>query len=163
MATWGVSFLGGVLAQRTDTFDIGSRSDYIDLGSTAFAYGPGTADGQVSVFYAGTRTLAAGAFEDIDLRAAAAGGLDDQSIFAAVKALFVRVPPGSASKLAIGGAPAAAWTGPLGGVVTLDGGCVFEFVHPGAGWPVTDATGDVLRFACVGAASLSYTLAIAGV
>ena len=158
------TFYGGVSARRSDPIDLGMQSYSLDLGSVAQVFGSGTATGQASVLYSGSRTIAASTFEDLDLRGILTTGLNEPAIFTAVKGLYFRSPTNAPGNLIIGGAAANPWPGPFGtGKITLPAGGLLELIHPTTGWPVTADTADLLRVENAGASSVAYAVVIAGV
>lgn len=145
-----------------------------DLGSVSFAFNQsasqqftsGTTTGKADKLFSDTRTLAASATENLDL----AGSLTDPfgvtSTFVKVKAIYIKAAAGNTNSVVVGGAGSNTFTGPFADAtdkVTIPPGGFVLLVHPGAGWTVTAATGDILLVAnSSSGTSVSYDVVIIG-
>lgn len=126
----------------------------------------GTGANQASKTYSAARTVASGAFEDIDL----AGALTDimgvsAMTFVTVKAIVIRSDPGNTTTLTVSPAPANGFVGPFGAAthtVQVRPGGALVFVAPQTGWPVTPTTGDLLRVTNGAGASALYSIEVVG-
>lgn len=111
---------------------------------------PGAGAGKADRLYAGERTLAASATENLDL----AGGLTDPLgaalTFVKVKAILVTASASNTNNVVVGGAGSNGFLGPFADatdkVVIPPGGAVL-LTAPVAGWTVTPSTGDLLLVA----------------
>lgn len=110
----------------------------------------GTGSGAADILFADERTLAASATENLDL----AGGLTDalgvSRTCVDVKAIVIKAAAANTNSVVVGGAGSNTFVGPFADAtdkVTIPPGGVVSFVHPGAGWTVTAATGDILLVA----------------
>jgi hypothetical protein len=127
----------------------------------------GTGANQANKCWHDQRTLGASASENLDL----AGGLNDAFggaiTFTAIKAILIKAAAGNVNNVVIGAAASNAFVGPFGAsthTLHLAPGASVLLLHPGAGWPVTAGTGDILKIANGGAGtSVTYDIALAGV
>jgi hypothetical protein len=149
----------------TSTGNLGTAS--FDLSQQILAsFAPGTGMGQADLVFADRRTLAASATENLDLAGALTDPLGAALTFGHVKAIYVVARAANTNSVVVGGAATNAFVGPLGGTtptVTLPPGGGLLLVHPGAGWTVTAATGDLLKVLNSAAgASVQYDVVIIG-
>lgn len=128
----------------------------------------GTGVGKADRAYAGRRTLAASASEDLDLAGVLLDDLSAVVTFARVKVLVVRAAETNTNNVIVGGAATNTFVGPFGAAThTLA-------VRPGeakvicatgdaTAYPVTAGTGDLLKIANSGAGStVTYDIVIIG-
>lgn len=133
--------------------------------STSWSNGVGA--GAVNEMFDDDRTLADGANEDLDLSGVALQNAQGTNIaFARVKEVFAEHRSGSVS-MRMGAAAANAWVGPFGASThTLElpvGGCIYLNNPTAAGWAVTNATADQLRFTNgAGGGASTYRLILLG-
>lgn len=145
--------------------NLGSAS--FDLTQQALAqFSPGTAVGQADLAFADRRTLAASANENLDLAGALTDPLGAALTFGHVKAIYIVARSTNTNGVVVGGAATNGFTGPFGGTtptLTIPPGGFLLLVHPGAGWTVTAATGDLLKIANAAAGtSVQYDVVIIG-
>lgn len=154
-----------VSGQYTSTSGLGSASFGMEQAAVA-AFTPGTGTGKADVLFADRRTLAASATENLDLAGALTDPLGAAATFGHVKAIYVKAASTNTNSVVFGGAASNAFVGPLGGTtptVTIPPGGFQVFVHPGAGWTVTAATGDLLKMANSGGTTgVQYDVMIIG-
>jgi hypothetical protein len=145
----------------------GASLTYAPSLSNSLSLATGTGSGQADLLYAGTRTLAASATEDIDL-----AGTFLQDVFGAnltfvkIKYIYVKAASGNTNNVIMGGASATQFVGPFGAAthtLAFVPGAWSEFMHPTTGWTVTAGSTDLLKFANSAAGtSVSWDLVIAG-
>ena len=147
---------GGDLSQPVDSLSYQWWTELAD----------GTAAGQANARVTDRRTLAGSATENLDL----SGGLTDPFgaplLFTAVKAIQVSAAAANAGAITIGGAASNAFVGPFGAsthTLSVPPGATVLLVHPGAGWPVTAGTADLLKVANGSASASVYDVIIVGV
>ncbi|MDP3853622.1 hypothetical protein [Phenylobacterium sp.] len=127
----------------------------------------GVGAGQANLMFADTRSIAASSNDDIDLAGALTDPLGEDASFARIKAILVVASANNTNDVVIGGAATNTFVGPFGAsthkVALPPGGVMLIAAPTAAGWPVTAATGDLLRIANSGAgSSVSYDLVIVG-
>lgn len=134
------------------------------IGTTLIA--PGTGVGQADLMYSDTRTLAASASENIDLAGALTDVLGRTLNLAKIKAIMIRASAANTNDVVIGGAATNAFVGPFGAAthtLAVRPGGEFLIAHPGTGWAVVAATGDLLKIANGGAGTaVTYDIIIIG-
>jgi hypothetical protein len=150
----------------TSSADLGTPTFNLDMPITLKEFGPGASAGQVAKLFSDTRTLAASATESLDLSGALVDALGQPTVFTVVKILLVKASPANTNNVLVGGAAANAFVGPFADATDIvsipPGGCAM-FVHPGAGWTVTAATGDLLKIAnSAGTTGVTYDIVVAG-
>ncbi|MER5482920.1 hypothetical protein ABT024_06850 [Streptomyces sp. NPDC002812] len=127
----------------------------------------GTGAGLADKAFHDQRTLAASATEDLDL----AGGLTDvygaSITFVRIKGLFVVASAANTNNVILGAGtnPWATLLTATGTVTLKPGGACGFFAGSGdaVGWPVTAATGDILKVAnSAGSTSVVYDVVIVG-
>lgn len=145
-----------------------------DLGSVSFAFNEsaleqftsGTTTGKADKLFSDTRTLAASATENLDLAGALSDPFGVTTTFVKVKAIYIKAADGNTNSVVVGGAGSNTFTGPFADAtdkLTIPPGGFVMLVHPGAGWTVTAATGDILLVANSAAGtSVSYDVVIIG-
>lgn len=124
---------------------------------------PGSGAGQVSVYWASTRTLTASNSETISL-AALTDSLGNAIVIATVKAILIAAASGNTNDVIAFAAASNAWVGPLGGVLTTatcnPGGGIL--LASSTGWAI-DATHKNLKFLNSGAGtSVTYDIIVVG-
>jgi|GEM_PF-951274 len=154
-----------VSGQYTSTSGLGSATFGMEQAAIA-SFAPGTGAGKADVLFADRRTLAASATENLDLAGALTDPLGAAATFGHVKAIYVKAALTNTNNVVFGGAASNAFVGPLGGTtptVTIPPGGFQLFVHPGVGWTVTPATGDLLKLANSGGTTgVQYDVMIIG-
>jgi hypothetical protein len=133
--------------------------------SKAQAFVDGAGAGQATKIYVGSRSLATGANESLDL----AGGLSDAFnnvlTFAGVKALAIIAADANTTDLTIGNGTNP-FIGPFGAAahtIKVKPGGMFLITDPSAaGLTVTAGTGDVLKVENAAGATATYTLVVIG-
>lgn len=127
----------------------------------------GTSADQADLVFADTRTLAASASESLDL----AGGLTDAFgnvlTFVEVVAILIVAADGNTNDVVVGGAASNAFLGPFADatdkIAVGPGGFLFQAEPANPAWPVTPATGDLLKVANSGAGtSVTHDIIIIG-
>lgn len=128
-----------------------------------FQLSPGTALGQANLFFADSRVIAASGTDSLDLAGTLTDAFGTVISCGHVKSIYVFASKANVNSV-IMGAGTNPFVGPLGGTtptVTIPPGGFALFVHPGAGWPVTAATADILKLAnSAGTTSVSYDIAL---
>jgi hypothetical protein len=156
-----------IRARLTGSADFGTPRFEMESGATlAHTFEDGTANGQADTIFADQRTLAASASESLDLAGALTDPLGGAAVFAEVAAIEIRAAAGNTNNVVVGGAASNAFVGPFGAAdntIAVPPGGVLVLSHPGAGWPVTAGTGDLLQIANSGAGSpVTYDVVIIG-
>ena len=126
----------------------------------------GVGPGQANLVFSDRRTIVASGTDDLDL----AGGLQDPFgaplNFAKIKAILVVAAGDNVNDVLIGGAAANGFNGPFQAGThkqAIAPGGVLMISAPKDGWPVTAATGDLLRLANSGAGSaVTYDIVLIG-
>jgi hypothetical protein len=138
----------------------------------SLALGFGTANFQAKTWWQQSRTILAGANDDLDLSGVLNNELGDNAIaFLAIKLMLLAIDaPDGVKKLkvgpgAAGAAVANAFIGPWANVassfVTIDNFGI-PINNPWGGYPVVAGTADQLRITNPGAASVTYRILLAG-
>lgn len=127
----------------------------------------GTGAGQADKAFHDQRTLAASATEDLDLAGILADVYGAAITFVRVKGLFIAASSSNINNVVIGGGtnPWATLLSSTGTVTLKPGGwCGFGAgASDAVGWPVTAATGDILKVAnSAGSTSVTYDIVIVG-
>ena len=133
----------------------------------ALTLASGTGSGQADLAWCDQRTLLASANEDLDLAGTLAGLLGGTATFARVKGLIVAAAATNTNDVVVGGAATNTWIGPFGAAThttkVRPGGWVGWGCTDVTGWPVTAATGDLLRIANGGAGTqVVYDIIVIG-
>jgi hypothetical protein len=160
------SVFAAVTARLSGAPDLGTTQYELDVAAKFRDFAAGVAAGQVSKAFVDTRTLALSTGEDLDLSGALLDPLGGAAVFTVVKVIFVKAAAANTNNVVIGNAAANGFIGPFGAaahtIAIPPGGCVM-LVHPGAGWPVTAATADLLHILNGGAGtSVTYDIVILG-
>ncbi len=145
----------GVSANITLNLD-GRYTGAPTIGSTGadlalhnlFQFTPGTTTGKADKLFASTRTLAASATENLDLAAVLTDPLGGTLTFVKVKAIYIKAADANTNSVVVGGAATNTFTGPFVDAtdqISIPPGGAILLMHPGAGWTVTAATGDILK------------------
>ncbi|MHC2578228.1 hypothetical protein ACVI1J_009682 [Bradyrhizobium diazoefficiens] len=122
--------------------------------------GSGTGYGKADIAFMDTRTLAASTSENLDLAGALVDAFGATIAAAKVKAIMIENPEASLSTLTVGAAASNTFNGPFSGAthsVDLKPGDRVLFVSR-TGWPVTAATGDLLKVANGAGGSVNYNI-----
>lgn len=126
----------------------------------------GTAADMADRVFSDERTLAGSATEDLDLAGVLVDALGATITFARIRALIVENLSTGANQVIVGGAPTNTWVGPFGAaaqtVSVRPGGMLAMVNRDTTGWPVTAATGDLLRIANSTTGSVTYRIVIIG-
>lgn len=110
------------------------------------------------------RSISASSSENLDLAGVLADAFGATVAAAEIVAVYVRAADANVNNVVLGAAGANPWVGPMGGAGTYA-------VRPGewacfvseSGWPVTAATGDILKVANSGAGTaVVYDILIVG-
>lgn len=154
-----------VAGQYTSASGLGSASFTLDQQALA-QFAPGTGTGKADLAFADRRTLAASATENLDLAGALTDPLGAALTFGHVKAIYVTAKAANTNNVVVGGAATNGFGGPFGGTtptVSIPPGGFLLLAHPGAGWTVTPATGDLLKVANSAAGtSVQYDVIVIG-
>lgn len=162
------TFAGNMVLNLSGTYSktpgLGSLS-YQPSINTTFKPTNGTANGQADLLYDKEHTIAAGADLDLDLAGALVDAFGDT--LAMVEACMVALVADVANDadLVVGGHPTAEaqlWFSGAGDKSKLAAGAVELHTHPGAGWPVTAGTADMLRINNPGAVANKVKVMIWG-
>lgn len=149
---------------QTGVADLGAPSFGFEINrNLTYTGGVATID-QADVLFSDKRTLAASATENLDLAGVLVDALGSTVACAEVVTIYVSAESSNTNNVLIGGATTNAFNGPLSatGTYSLEPG---EFVvfNSRKGWPVTPATGDILKMANSGAGTaVSYSIVIIG-
>lgn len=162
-----VSLLAAIQGLLTQAVGLGEASLPLEFpGQVLLADGTGA--GQANQVYRARRTLAASAFEDLDLSGAALQNPFGTNIaFARIKAVGIAALAANVNNVVIGGAPSNAWVGPFGAAThtkaVRPGGFELWACSDATGWPVTATTADLLRIAnSAGGSSVTYDILLIG-
>ncbi len=146
----------------------------VDLGENEFSLPfasdipllSGTGANQADRIFADRRTLAASASEDLDLAGVLTDPFGAALIFAKVKAILLRADKANVNDVVVGGASSNQFVGPFGGAthtVAVPPGGAALFVAPGAGWPVTADSADLLKVGNgAGGTDVTYDVVLVG-
>jgi hypothetical protein len=137
----------GILAKQLEPADLSTPEDSLELAIEKIL-GDGTGSDQADLLFHDRRTLADSASESLVLTGTLKDKFDQVLSFLSVKAFVLRNLSTTQSLTVGNGAnPWASWLGsPTSTAVVPPGGLLF-LVSTGAGFPVTPATGDVLKIA----------------
>jgi hypothetical protein len=156
---------GRVSGQYTSASGLGSASFSLDQQALA-QFSPGTGPGKADLAFADRRALAASATENLDLAGALADPLGAVLTFGHIKAIYMTATAANTNSVVVGGAASNGFAGPFGGTtptLSIPPGGFLLLTHPGAGWPVTPATGDLLKVLNSGAGtSVQYDIIVIG-
>ena len=126
----------------------------------------GVAANQADTVYSETRTLAASAFNDLDLAGTLVNPLGAAAVFVKVKAIAIKARATNTNNVVLGAAAANGFIGPFGAAthtIAIPPGGEVVLVAPAAGWTVTPSTGDLLRTTNSGAGtSVVYDIVVIG-
>lgn len=152
-------------ASLTSVLDQGTATFPASL-SKVLSFTDGAGANQVSKLFADTRTLSASATEDLDLAGVLTDAFGATITLVRVKAILVVADAANTNNVVVG-AGTNPFVGPLGGTtptVSVAPGGVFLVARADAtGWPVTGATGDILKIANSAAGtSVTYSILILG-
>lgn len=147
----------------TGANDTAAPVQNIDL-SQRIAFNFGTAAKQADLLFTDTRTLGAGATENLDLNGVLADAFGSAIAAVDVVAVLITADAGNTNDVVVGGAAANAFllfADPTDKVPVKPGG-VFLLAAPGRpAYPVTAATGDLLKIAnSAGATPVTYTITV---
>lgn len=152
----------------SDTLDLSTVSDASSV-SYARSLADGTGLDQADKIWHDSRTVSAGANDDLDLTALPQSlfGSVVTIAFSKVKALLVvNMSTVSGEQLRVGGAAANAWSAPFNGVsaslVLVGPDSPLLLANKKDGWTVTAGTGDILRITNPTAAAITYRIVILG-
>lgn len=146
----------------------------VTIGSLALTIGQsytvatstGAGAGQASIFYAGTRTLASGATESLDLNGATLiDALGAPVTIAALKGIVLVAATANTTTLTIGNVAngIASVFGAATQSLTLQPGEILAKLTPSAaGYPIVAGTADLLKIANAAGAPATYDLILFG-
>jgi hypothetical protein len=112
------------------------------------ALAAGTGSGKADKVFSDHRTLVASASENLDLAGVLTDPFGAAITCVKVKSLTFHAKSTNVNDVVVGGAASNGFIGPFGGTtptVAVPPGGFFSIAHPGAGWTVTAATGDLLK------------------
>lgn len=168
-STWTFTGIGRLVS----ALDLSSPQDNVSTGNGAnfdpltqtFTWGTGNQ--QAKEYWHDTRTITAGANDDMDLAGGLTSPLGATITFTAIKAFLLLIDAHDGTKsLRVGPQGVAnAWQGWHGGVAAGNYNTVHEWmvmVNSYSGWAVTAGTGDILRINNPGGTSVSYHIWILG-
>lgn len=150
----------------TTSLDLSTSQNELDYAKV-IDLGNGTGAGQADKVFHDTRTLNASASETLDLAGSLADALGAPLSFARIKALIVAAAPTNTHNVLVGGAAAngwATWVGdPTDVIVVRPGGFLALSASDATAYPVTAATGDLLKVANSGGVGpVTYDVIILG-
>jgi hypothetical protein len=154
-----------IQAQLVGTADLGTPRAPANL-SALLQLVPGTdTTSKADLMFADTRTLAASATENLDLTGVLTQALGSAFNAAEVVAIAIKADPLNTNDVILGGAASNAFVGPFSGTTpamsTAPGD--FNVLTCKRGWPVTAATGDLLKVTNGGGTTpVSYSIIIIG-
>lgn len=152
--------------EKVGSPDVGRAAHTIDV-IRAYGFSNGTGADQANAMFTDARTLAASAFEDLDLAGGISDALGTVLALTAVKAIRIHASATNGGNITVGGAAVNAFVGPFGAAahtLSIPPNGMIELVNPSAaGWAVIAGTGDLLRVTNNNAAgSATYTIEILG-
>lgn len=155
-----------VTAQLKDGATIGEVTHDIAF-RMANALTNGSGANQANQAYAGRRTLAASATENLDLSGGLINAFGTALLFTAIKAIVITAAAGNTNDVLVGGAASngfVSWVGDPADVVKVKPGGMFVIAAPNAaGFAVTAATADLLKIANSGAGTgVTYDVVVIG-
>lgn len=161
----GTGTLSYALDLSTVRDSVQTGSSNFDALSTSLAFGTGNQ--QAKEWFHDTRTITAGANDDIDLAGGLTNPFGTTLNFAVIKAIIIIIDAHDGTlSLRVGPQGVAnAWQGWQGGVAAGNYDTVMEWlvhVNSYAGWAVTAGTADILRINNPGAGSVTYHLWLIG-
>lgn len=152
--------------------DLSTALDLASAGAAlryrkGFAWTDGSGLGQANQVFHDTRELAASASEELDLAGVLTNAVGATATFARVKALLVYAAKTNANNVVVGGAASNAFASMFGAAthtqIVKPGGLWLVAADDAVGYPVTAATGDLLKIANSGAGSVvKYDVVIIG-
>lgn len=125
----------------------------------------GTGTDQADQLWHDTRTLAAGATDNLDLAGGVTNAFGTTMTFAKVKGVFIKnnsTTSGEYFTVGNATAPVQLWFGATTGTELLQHDACTLHVNNKSGWTVTAATGDTLKIVNSGTASNTYDIIIWG-
>jgi hypothetical protein len=131
--------------------------------SASWSIANGTAASQADLKYAGTRTLAAGANENLDLNALLTSVFGTTLTFVKLRLIYLKAAPTNPANLTL--------TRPASGVplfvaasdaIELEPGAWFMYASPTGGKSVTAATADLLNVLAGAGGNHSYDVVLVG-
>ncbi len=140
-----------------ETVDPFPRSDDIVFGS-------GTGTGKADTDFIDDRTLASAASESLDLSGTLVDGFGQTVAIAKLKAIEISADAANTTNLTVGATGSNAfvrWVADATDGIVLKPGARFVIADP-AGWTVTAATGDLLKFTNASGASATYRIKLLG-
>lgn len=155
----------GITADYQNVLDFGDVHDIVQKNaSVAFANGAGAS--QAQYLWRDTRTLTASATENLDLAAVLIDAFGNALTFATIKGILITAAAGNTNDVVVGGAASNAFLlfGDATDTISVKPGGFFAICNPAAnGYPVTAATGDILKIAnSSGSTSVTYDIVIFG-
>jgi hypothetical protein len=162
-----VSLIAAIQGLLTQAVGLGEASLPLEFPGQVLLV-DGTGAGQANQVYRARRTLAASAFEDLDLSGASLQNPFGTNIaFARIKAVGIAALAANVNNVVVGGAPSNAWVGPFGAAThtkaVRPGGFELWACNDATGWPVTATTADLLRIAnSAGGSSVTYDILLIG-
>jgi hypothetical protein len=152
-----LAYAAGVTADVT----AGVRGTYTGvnaLGTVTYSFNqsalaqfaPGTALGKADKLFSDQRTIAASGTLNLDLAGTLTDPFGTTLTCVKVKTIFFVADAGNTNNVVVGGAGSNTFVGPFADAtdkVAIPPGGSLLLTHPGAGWTVTAATGDILLVA----------------
>ncbi len=158
------SFLQSFNLTQSGTNDLGAPCMDVD-GRSVLTLTEGTlSTGQADALFSDQRDLVAAADEDLDLSGALNDAFGVPFAPEEIVAIYVRASDTNTDIIELSVPAANGFNGPFRGAdegVAINPGDVFMAVSKD-GWPVTDATADLLNVSNPGAAVASYDIVLAG-
>lgn len=159
--------LTSIIASQTAALDLTTpQSDIVKEYSQQ--YDEGTAADQAQVVWSDTRQLTSSAAESLDLAGGLAHALGGTITFTAIKEIILVPAEGNTGDIRLGRQITNGFAGPFDqtagalGVLATPKGIIHLRNRSAAGWPVTGATGDLLRVENMVAATVNYDIIIVG-
>ncbi|WP_316188322.1 MULTISPECIES: hypothetical protein [unclassified Bradyrhizobium] len=147
-----------VAKKALDGRDVADRIP--DMADIVLSYGAGY--GKADIAFSDDRALSVSTSENLDLSGALVDAFGQTINAGKIKAIMIDNQEASGGTLTVGAAASNTFNGPFSGAtmsVDIKPGDRAVFVSR-AGWPVTAATGDILKVACGAQGSAVYRITI---
>lgn len=155
----------GINATLTGTNDLGAPKQRVDIAKL-LQISPGTdAINKADILFSDTRTLAASANEDLDLRGVLTDAFGATVNAAEVVALYIAAAPGNTNNVNVSRPASNGFAGPF--LAASDGVSIkpgeFALFVSQTGWAVSAGNGDLLNIAnSAGSTGVDYDILVIG-